>query len=82
MEGHGMKADQRAAVRGEVLNRDVEFVNRGEELLLKARAIARKAELELRWLLDKWEVSRSPPLRQCSRMCASVQPAASGVGTD
>jgi hypothetical protein len=58
MGSHGMKAHERAATIWAALNRDVETINRGEELRLEARAIARKVEPEVSQLLNKWEIAR------------------------
>jgi hypothetical protein len=49
----------------QALHRDLEMINRAEELLLSARAVARKVELEVRRVIDKWNVCSprcSPPV--------------------
>jgi hypothetical protein len=50
----------------EAPNRDVDTINRGEELLLKARFVSRKVALEVRRLLDKWGASRPGPTNASS----------------
>jgi hypothetical protein len=56
MQSQSEPAAQLTAEDQRALNRDVETINRAEELLLSVQAVARKVELEVRRVMDKWKV--------------------------